>query len=268
MDKVPAADNSANLSNRVTDDIPIAQRETPVSVSKTSLKKSYLIAGLTTVGLVAGLAGGFASLQWQRSQGAANSATAIVPPASPSPAASPSPTAAATPTDAIYGHFRYAEAPANSLVPIVADGSIKLHKNAARAYREMEAAARQDGVILEPISGFRTVDDQTYLFFGKKAERGQVAAERAKVSAPPGYSEHHTGYAIDIGDGNVPATHLSESFENTAAFRWLKANAAYYSFEISFPRGNKQGVNYEPWHWRFMGDIDSLKTFAKARSPQ
>ncbi|MEM7758056.1 MAG: D-alanyl-D-alanine carboxypeptidase family protein, partial [Cyanobacteria bacterium P01_A01_bin.40] len=80
------------------------------------------------------------------------------------------------------------------------------------------------------------------------------------------YSEHHTGYAVDIGDGNAPATHLETDFANTAAFRWLEQNALKYSFELSFPPDNKQGVSYEPWHWRFVGDRDSLETFYKVRN--
>ena len=93
-----------------------------------------------------------------------------------------------------------------------------------------------------------------------------MATKRAEVSAPPGYSEHHTGYAVDIGDGRTPATNLNTNFENTAAFKWLEENAAYYSFELSFPKGNPQGVSYEPWHWRFVGDPDSLETFYKAQN--
>lgn len=116
-----------------------------------------------------------------------------------------------------------------------------------------------------PISGFRSISDQKYLYFDVKAERNQDAAERAKVSAPPGYSEHHTGYAADIGDGNAPALNLNTDFDKSAAYRWLKANANRYSFELSFPKGNRQGVSYEPWHWRYVGDIQSLKTFYKAR---
>jgi len=85
------------------------------------------------------------------------------------------------------------------------------------------------------------------------------------VSAPPGHSEHHTGYAVDIGDGNNPSTNLQESFENTAAYRWLEANASRYSFELSFPRDNLQGISYEPWHWRFVGDRHSLETFYRVR---
>jgi D-alanyl-D-alanine carboxypeptidase len=268
LDKVTGTDNAVNIVARVTDDIPIAQREAPATVSKSKFKKSYLIGALSVVGMMAAGAGAFASLQLQRSQlSSASMASVAAKPAptnmAPSPSASPSPAAV---NDSILGHLQYPEAPQNSLAPIVADGSIKLRKAAARSYQEMEAAARREGVVLVPISGFRSLTDQDYLFFGKKAERGQVAAERAKVSAPPGYSEHHTGYAIDIGDGNVPATNLSESFESTSAYKWLKANAAFYSFEISFPKGNKQGVNYEPWHWRFVGDRDSLETFYKARS--
>ncbi|HEY9618014.1 MAG TPA: D-alanyl-D-alanine carboxypeptidase family protein, partial [Microcoleaceae cyanobacterium] len=53
--------------------------------------------------------------------------------------------------------------------------------------------------------------------------------------------------------------------EQTAAFQWLQANAAHYSFELSFPKDNRQGVSYEPWHWRYVGDIQSLKTFYRAR---
>ena len=92
-----------------------------------------------------------------------------------------------------------------------------------------------------------------------------MPSQRAAVSAPPGYSEHHTGYAIDIGDADVPATNLSPDFENTAAFKWLRENAAYFSFELSFPRDNPQNIMYEPWHWRFVGDRHSLETFYKAR---
>jgi D-alanyl-D-alanine carboxypeptidase len=45
----------------------------------------------------------------------------------------------------------------------------------------------------------------------------------------------------------------------------LQNNAAQYSFELSFPENNPQGINYEPWHWRFVGDSHSLETFYKAQ---
>lgn len=161
----------------------------------------------------------------------------------------------------LLGHRAYEEAPAETLIPIVADGSIRLRATAAPQFQQMVAAARADGVSLVPLSGFRSVEEQQYLFFGIKAERGLRAEDRATVSAPPGYSEHHTGYAIDIGDGNQPETNFEQSFETTAAFRWLRENAAFYSFELSFEKGEPGLVSYEPWQWRFVGDRHSLETF-------
>jgi zinc D-Ala-D-Ala carboxypeptidase len=132
----------------------------------------------------------------------------------------------------------------------------------------MVAAARSSGVNITIISAFRSVEDQKRLFFGVGAARGQQPTKRAEVSAPPKYSEHHTGYAIDIGDSSVPATNLNQNFDTTPAYKWLKANAATYGFELSFPKDNIQKVSYEPWHWRFVGDINSLETFYKAHNLQ
>ena len=168
--------------------------------------------------------------------------------------------------DNILGHLPYKQVAESELSPITSDGRIRLHKAAAAKFKQMQAAARNQGIILNPISGFRSVDAQNYLFFEVKEQRAQDATKRAEVSAPPGYSEHHTGYAIDIGDGKMPATDLSPNFEDTAAFRWLEQNAARYSFELSFPPDNPQGISYEPWHWRFVGDRHSLETFYKARN--
>ncbi|NJN71572.1 MAG: D-alanyl-D-alanine carboxypeptidase family protein [Limnothrix sp. RL_2_0] len=169
-------------------------------------------------------------------------------------------------TDQLLGHFAYKEASADELVNATADGRIKLRPSANDKYQQMWDAARRDGINLTLISGFRSIEEQQYLFFEVKEQRAQDTTKRAEVSAPPRHSEHHTGYAIDLGDGNVPATNLSENFENTAAFRWLQNNAARYSFELSFPRDNPQGIAYEPWHWRFVGDQDSLETFYKSRN--
>ncbi|GBG81625.1 hypothetical protein CBR_g32617 [Chara braunii] len=74
----------------------------------------------------------------------------------------------------------------------------------------MRDEARKDGVYLVPLSGFRSIQEQEELFFGTMSSRNQGPIERAKVSAPPGYSEHHTGYVLDIGDGRASYTHLEE----------------------------------------------------------
>lgn len=166
----------------------------------------------------------------------------------------------------LLGHLPYKVADLSSLENITADGRLSLRSTAANKFKQMQADAQAEGVILIPISAFRTVEAQEELFFDVKEQRGQDTTKRAEVSAPPGYSEHHTGYALDLGDGNAPATNLEVTFAETAAFAWLKKNALKYSFELSFPRNNQQGVSYEPWHWRFVGDRDSLETFYKARN--
>jgi zinc D-Ala-D-Ala carboxypeptidase len=182
---------------------------------------------------------------------------------------SSSPTVSSTPEEnvsSVLGHLKYTEAPISELKAIVADGSIKMRAVAANKFLQMQVDARKEGINIYPISGFRNVSQQNELFFKVKEQRGQDVNKRAEVSAPPGYSEHHTGYAVDIGDADAPSTNLNTSFEKTAAFRWLKANASRYSFEISFPEGNLQGISYEPWHWRFVGDIHSLETFYNAKN--
>ena len=104
---------------------------------------------------------------------------------------------------------------------------------------------------------------QNEIFYSLKAARNQVAIERAKVSAPPGYSEHSTGFAIDIGDAQNRKTDFEVEFEDTRAFKWLKRNAAKYHFRLSFDKTHKN-VDYEPWHWRYEGSIDALKIFEQA----
>lgn len=166
----------------------------------------------------------------------------------------------------LLGHLPYDVAAESKLAPVTADSSLKMRPAAAKKFQEMQAAAKADGVSLILLSAFRDVQTQEQLFFGVKEQRVQNATTRAEVSAPPGYSEHHTGYAVDLGDGQVPATNLEIDFDQTPAFRWLQQNALKYSFEMSFPPDNIQGVSYEPWHWRFVGDRDSLETFYKVRN--
>jgi zinc D-Ala-D-Ala carboxypeptidase len=262
---------SAYRLSCMRDDIPEAIRRSANPPAKSSVPVPLIAIG----GLVLGaIALGAALTLWPKGDTPQTVASVTPPTESPStvvsPVATPSPTqtpvasSEASP-DQVLGHFAYAEAPANELEPINADGSLKMRQVAAQSYRKMTDDAAAAGVHLSPISGFRSVADQNELFFKVKEERNQAVSKRAEVSAPPGHSEHHTGYAVDIGDGDRPDTNLSQSFEDTPAFVWLSANAAKYSFEISFTKGNTQGVSYEPWHWRFVGDRSSLETFYRAQ---
>ena len=163
----------------------------------------------------------------------------------------------------LLGHFPYRELSAEQRIGV--GPGLELQRDAGEALLAMQDAARTDGIELVLLSGFRSLALQKQLFFDVKSQRNQSASERARVSAPPGYSEHSTGYAVDLGDGSAPQANLSESFEQTAAFAWLQGNAARFHFVLSFPRGNAQGVNYEPWHWRFEGTAQALRVFEPAQ---
>lgn len=167
-----------------------------------------------------------------------------------------------SPDGRLLGHFPYPQAPASALADL--PGGLQLHAEAAGALEAMQRAAAADGIDLVVLSAFRSIPLQRQLFFDVMAQRNQSSTDRARVSAPPGFSEHSTGYAVDLGDARSPTTHLSESFESTPAFRWLVDNAARFHFRLSFPRGNPQGVSYEPWHWRYEGSTEALRLFQPA----
>lgn len=121
-----------------------------------------------------------------------------------------------------------------------------LAPRAARAWRRMHAAAGRDGVELLVVSAFRGIEYQLGIL-KRKLERGLGIEEILRVSAAPGYSEHHSGRALDVTTPGFAA--LEEAFENSAAFAWLCTNAQKYGFRLSYPRGNPHGIAYEPWHW-------------------
>ncbi len=158
----------------------------------------------------------------------------------------------------ILGHLPYKEISKDKLVFI--EPNIEVHIDMSESLIKMREDAIKDGIYLVFLSGYRSINLQKDIFYSLKSMRNQIAAERARVSAPPGYSEHSTGFAIDIGDAYNRETDFEVEFENTDAFRWLKKNAAKYHFKLSFNQNNKN-VDYEPWHWRYEGSIEALKVF-------
>jgi zinc D-Ala-D-Ala carboxypeptidase len=183
----------------------------------------------------------------------------------------PSYQAKASAVQPLYGHFPYGEASSSRLEGVgeyARDDfarSESMDYEAAEVFRQMQAAAKAKGVSLMPISGFRTIEVQASLWERQIGRQGSKEAA-ARLSAPPGHSEHHTGYVLDIADGDYPDDDLKVSFDQTPAFQWLSTNAAKYGFELSFPPNNTQGVSYEPWHWRYIGSDRAQKIFAVAKS--
>jgi len=122
----------------------------------------------------------------------------------------------------------------------------RLTPDTAASWQAMSLAAQDDGITLMMVSGFRSVAYQAGLI-RKKIESGQELSDILAVNAAPGFSEHHTGRAIDIAAPD--SRPLSEEFESSKAFGWLEKHASKYGFSMSYPRENPQGFIYEPWHW-------------------
>ena len=169
-------------------------------------------------------------------------------------------------------HLPYAEADLARLQPVgtFTRGNFKrtesLDIEAANAFILMVETAGTQGIRLMPISGFRTVAEQADLF-AQQTERYGSEDAAAQLSAPAQFSEHHTGYAVDIGDSDRPETDLDATFADTAAYQWLLDNAYIFGFEQSFPPDNLQGLSFEPWHWRFVQSQRAAQIFSTAREP-
>lgn len=133
-----------------------------------------------------------------------------------------------------------------SIGPDIYQRDQRLAPEAANAWQAMKQSAADSKVELQVVSAYRSLDYQAGII-KRKLEKGQAIGEILRVSAAPGYSEHHTGRAVDITTPGFPV--LEEEFERSEAFSWLNLRAGDFGFRLSFPRDNPFGVAYEPWHW-------------------
>ncbi|HXH04450.1 MAG TPA: M15 family metallopeptidase [Candidatus Competibacteraceae bacterium] len=155
------------------------------------------------------------------------------------------------PADYACNRPLYPQAGAHELVAAGADIYGRPQRMTAATlahWQAMRAAAAGDGVALQLVSAFRDIDYQAGLI-RRKLERGLAIADILRVNAAPGYSEHHSGRALDLTTPGCAV--LEQAFEETAAFAWLMRQAGCFGFVLSFPRDNPHGVIYEPWHWCF-----------------
>ena len=157
-------------------------------------------------------------------------------------------------------HLHYEDCDKNELVKVNEEDF--LHKKCAEAFEKMQKAALKDGIEIFVVSGFRSSEEQIEVFSRKFKDKenptDEEMAARMKFSAPSGYSEHHTGYAVDINS-------VEDDFKDEPAYQWLLKNAHRFCFENSFPINNWQNVGFEPWHWRYTGNEEALNIFAQAR---
>lgn len=127
-----------------------------------------------------------------------------------------------------------------------------MRKEAAAALEQLFAGAKQDGILLAGVSGYRSYETQNGLF--NYYVRVQGEAEARRYSAEPGHSEHQTGLAMDLS-GSTGKCAVEDCFADTAEAKWLAVHAPEYGFIIRYPKGKEAitGYAYEPWHVRYLG---------------
>lgn len=126
----------------------------------------------------------------------------------------------------------------------------RLRSEAADQLRAMYRAASADGASFGVTSSYRSRSYQSGLFSNYVRRHGTANAEL--FSARPGYSEHQTGWAVDLfSEGH----RLTASFGNTRAGRWVAEHGHKYGFIVRYPQGKTSitGYKYEPWHLRYVG---------------
>jgi zinc D-Ala-D-Ala carboxypeptidase len=128
----------------------------------------------------------------------------------------------------------------------------QLRRAAAAALVRMIAAAKADGVGVVSQSAYRPYTTQKSIFERNLASLGET--KTLQLTAKPGYSEHQTGLADDLGDASGRCG-LATCFATTPAGGWLKANAWRYGWVLRYPKGYKAvtGIQWEPWHFRYVG---------------
>lgn len=126
-------------------------------------------------------------------------------------------------------------------------------KEARSAFEAMRAEALKAGIDLTAFSTYRDYARQKELYAGYVAKDGQEAADR--YSARPGFSEHQTGLAFDIGESGQEQHWASSSFGATKGGKWLMENAHNYGFILRYPKGAEHitGYMHESWHYRYVG---------------
>lgn len=133
-----------------------------------------------------------------------------------------------------------------------AEAGQQVNSQTATALEALAAAASSEGISLVLVSGYRSYDTQVDIYDSEVRGFGQAQADRE--SARPGYSEHQSGWAADLGAANGKCE-IKACFIDTPEGKWLATNAYKYGFVIRYAEGKEHitGYMYEPWHLRFVG---------------
>lgn len=122
---------------------------------------------------------------------------------------------------------------------------MKANKEVLNFYKELEDESKKNGFNLVIFSAYRSYSKQYHLYY-------EVNNSNDKTVARPGFSEHQTGYSLDISTLQYG---LTTQFEESNEFKWLENNCYKYGFILRYPKDKEDitGYSYEPWHFRYVG---------------
>lgn len=132
---------------------------------------------------------------------------------------------------------------------LVTTNGATLSAKAAGAFNKMFAAAAAAGQPFIVSSSYRSYQTQVSTYNYWVSVNGQAGADT--VSARPGFSEHQTGFVIDVGAGSC----ILDCFGGTSQYKWFQANAADFGFIQRYYAGYEHITGYagEEWHYRYVG---------------
>ena len=128
-------------------------------------------------------------------------------------------------------------------------GEVMLQAEAYQSLKEMFDAAREEKMYFYISTAYRSFDFQTALYNSYLVYDSQEVVDT--YSSRPGFSDHQTGLACDIGK----VGYKFSSFTDTPECKWLHENAYKYGFILRYPEGkeNITKYDYESWHFRYVG---------------
>lgn len=152
-----------------------------------------------------------------------------------------------------------------SLSASVSGSTVKMDSRAAAEYQKMYDAAKKEDCVLTPYSGYVSISRQNdnytrkvNYFVSQGLSEAEAKSRASAIVLPGGCSEHNLGLSMDI-------VSASTDFASTKEFKWLVNNAVNYGFILRYPENKveKTGVNYQPWHWRYVG-VAAAKAMAES----
>ena len=136
------------------------------------------------------------------------------------------------------------------------NNKVLLEKEAFYYYEQLKEYLKTIGIKIVINEAYRSIEDQEKIV--EEFKNIYDEEKLYKKVAVPGYSEHHTGLAIDIG---LIFDKREEEEENIkireAIYQEMHKHLSKFGFILRYPKGKEEitGYSYEPWHIRYVGKI-------------